>query len=104
MKHTPGPWTIEYSELHQCFVVSPVDSAYVISGMVGIAANARLIAAAPDLKAEHEEWGRRFASALLAALQDDLTEIKDLARTLDIRASTVGPYIHSPAIAKAEGE
>ena len=66
--------------------------------------NARLIAAAPDLLAEHKQWAGAFAEAMIAVLQEDFTTIKALAKTMPLDFVDGHPVIVSAAIAKAEGK
>lgn len=67
-------------------------------------ANARLIAAAPDLLEEHKRWSEEFGAALVEALQGDYSLIDRLARELKFDFPGGCPAIRSAAIAKAQGE
>lgn len=97
LKHTPGPWKLGYSETfgHQVLIQTeyPCDSTRIILAQSHNEANARLIAAAPDLleacKALLEEWKSR--TAMIESC--DLTEEED--RAVELAES---------AITKATGE
>lgn len=87
-KHTPGPWEIEYNNADeasggQWYTVGPARVLFPYNADAGVAiralANARLIAAAPELL----EVARRTAAA-----HDEGTPLGQLARA---------------ALAKAEG-
>lgn len=66
-------------------------------------ANAKLIAAAPELLDEHKDWAATFGRALVAALQGDYEDVNRLARELKLEWKTDGtPRLKSDAIAKAE--
>ncbi len=62
--------------------------------------NARLIAAAPDLLAEHQAWARAFGAALLLAMQGDYSEVDRLGRGL-VTFQDGKPVLRSEAIARA---
>ena len=47
--HTPGPWRLEHSSMTGQYVVRMGKAAIVVSDNADSAANARLIAAAPEL-------------------------------------------------------
>jgi hypothetical protein len=54
--HTPGPWTHFHSEISDCFYINTEQGTPIadlcapeVGGVRGAAANARLIAAAPEL-------------------------------------------------------
>lgn len=57
MKHTPGPWSVYEADDGDWHVVAGDDGELEIAGFVdGGEANARLIAAAPDLLAIARAW------------------------------------------------
>ena len=49
MKHTPGPWTLKYLDVYAGNAHVATATRQVADGDTQAAANARLIAAAPDL-------------------------------------------------------
>ena len=75
--HTPGPWEVEYSQLHpsseKCNYTIRNDAFDVVSGHLAIRReeDARLIAAAPDLLAHIDELtaeSDRLREALIEAM------------------------------------
>ena len=65
------------------------------------AEDARLIAACPDLLAEHEEWAKLFGNFVVRALQGDTREMVEFAREAKIDYIDGEPVLHSEAIKKA---
>ena len=82
-QHTPGPWTIESSEMMGSDIVSRSTNAF-IACQVASGVDARLIAAAPKLlKAlkQYREAIKDFAARRGISLQDGvICEADDLAR------------------------
>lgn len=79
-EHTPGPWTVEaFDRLDKQIVIGPYHIAWVDADDLSheeAAANARLIAAAPDL---------------LAALQEVWNIGRTIERMREAIAKTQGP-------------
>jgi hypothetical protein len=123
-KHTPGPWVLETvkTSCGICHKIGPFpprqnggkirhaclysDYDYALNPSdLQLLANARLIAAAPDLlealKAqERAEWARRNLDALNA----DPLHPDRLALVIELqRATTIANMLRESAIAKAEG-
>lgn len=98
-KHTPGPWR---AAKNLVFAQLPDMKIYLINEAED-EANARLIAACPELLEEHKAWARDFGMALLLFLQGDHSAIDNLARDMIIDRDNDGPVLRSTAIAKAEG-
>lgn len=113
--HTPGPWHIQddhgrrwienngnddtIAEIHR-----RRDKGSVYSCKEALA-NSHLIAAAPDLLSEHQEWSIRFGAALMAVMQEDYGPITDLAMSMPFDFHESGsPTVRSAAIAKAKGQ
>lgn len=118
-KHTPGPWRLfdgrSSSKGGQQLVFGPFDPAKQANPHIAwvnqntpafkeFTPNARLIAAAPDLLAEHEEWAQVFGRALMQSMQGDDSEWQHLVHTWRVRIQGGSPVLESAAIAKAKGE
>jgi hypothetical protein len=89
-QHTPGPWTVERYNTHphyEIYADGPQRVACAEDHLSESIANARLIAAAPDLLAE------------LGGIADALAE----GRTVTIESGSVKAERIRAAIAKAEG-
>jgi hypothetical protein len=108
--HTPGPW--EVGETDGLWITGPDREEPVICDLVPRdadcyteedEANARLIAAAPDLLEEHTEWAAILGAALLLTLQGDYSEVDRLARDMRIHFPDGAPALVSSVIARAEG-
>lgn len=88
MEHTPMPWIIKGQDIYICT-------------WSGRTANAKLIAAAPDLLEEHKEWANRFGTACILSLQGDYSAFDEIARNYIIEFHNGEPHLKSQAIAKA---
>lgn len=106
-KHTPGPWRMHDME---SFTVVAGKPSICIANANALHrseaendANARLIAAAPDLLEENIQARTTLGMMAMLALQSDLEGVQEIARTLDISLYGGVPFVASPAIAKAEG-
>ena len=51
MEHTPGPWSVTFKRFNEVRATNGalVAECYKLTGLVNVYANARLVAAAPDL-------------------------------------------------------
>jgi hypothetical protein len=104
-KHTPGPWTLEEPSRHNGYdtwkiaaptLVEPLGSYSEWSGRQERAANARLIAAAPELLAACQRFLDAHAAPSTANLRGFVES--------QIRPCRCGPCdLARAAIAKAEG-
>lgn len=66
---------------------------------------AHLIAAAPELANEHQQWAEEFGQALMAVMQEDYGPITELAMRMPFDFHDGGsPTLRSAALAKARGE
>lgn len=118
-KHTPGPWdwtwdgegqpgrvakTLPCEPVEDCGYDSVcIALTYDQRGRFDQRANAQLIAAAPELLEEHQQWAEWFGEALVLALQSDYSKVDELARTFRLSFATGSAVIKSDAIAKATG-
>lgn len=112
--HTAGPWDTELAEVYavrdsqggRIAILTHLTGPHGCLGRrsgAEVAANCRLIAAAPDLLAEHQEWARMLGEAFTLALQEDYSKVDELARLMRLSFSSGEPRLHSAAIAKATG-
>lgn len=118
-KFTKAPWLVRENDFigdkldiwHNDY--SGVEQIPVASVEIGLnplfdaeqKANAHLIAAAPDLYAEHKEWAEKFGAAMMAVMQEDFQPIIDLAMHMPFDFHDSGePTLRSQALAKARGE
>jgi len=108
-KFTPGPWQVEDGSLP--INVETVSGACICDvwefavGDDEPAANAHLIAAAPDMYAEHKQWAEQFGHALMAVMQEDYSPITELAMQMPFDFHEGGSStLRSAALAKAEGK
>ena len=107
-QHSPRPWKASHPEEGSVIYASNGEAvAQTFSrrdeDFENAPANNRLIEGAPDLLAEHEEWSRRFAHALILVLQDDYSAIDALALELPLGFRDGSACIDSPAIDAARG-
>ena len=86
--HTPGPWTYERSANGDYTIDS--DGGKRIAEEISDPANARLIAAAPELLAFAERAGARFSPASAGAALVRLTALASDARALLTRIEQGG--------------
>ena len=103
---TPGPW--EAGQYGNSIIVTAKDRQYDVAVVRNIgrednAANARLIAAAPELLEEHQRWAGWLGEALVLVLQGDYSHVNELASTFRIGFESGSAVIKSDAIAKAIG-
>lgn len=97
-KHTPGPWTAKTKTTRFAVTSQHLTVAHVIGLDAAAKADARLIAAAPDLLEV-----LRLAEAALADIGDADREPGDDLAWCEARAAQDLPAIRA-AIAKAEGQ
>ncbi len=111
MAHTPEPWEVDRTRdyvRHDCvrhnglvvcmFHGKPSDQN---------ADNQDLIAAAPELLAEHREWARLLGRFIVEALQGSYDGIDELVKSIGpsiLEYHNGEPCFGSTAIAKAEGK
>lgn len=118
-KGVPGPWGIGTSSRHGVHCVDAVDPKdgllFEVCEVWGIDenteeterswANARLIAAAPDLLGEHEEWAALIGSVYVMIQQGDAEGALSIIHESEVIDFSKGaPFAVSPAIVKATGE
>ena len=100
-KHTPGPW--QYNERTVSKQIS--NHALSIADCYGkneeAQANAKLIAAAPDLLEEHKDWSKLLGHIVVEALQGKYDCLKEVMTELTIIYIDCVPHIESAAIKKA---
>lgn len=108
-KHTPGPWfVVDHSKDEQCmYIESAKDGVASVftdtpTRPEEIAANARLVAAAPELLEALKHTLRAFQTlyAEAFAVKRDVIRIVDIANTVISSQAEINP---EKIIAKAEG-
>lgn len=116
-KWTPGPWSVIWSipeEGTDCFWIM-AEPSKGFQNQIAAAdgyqhqpereANAYLIAAAPDLAEEHQEWSEVIGRVFVMLRQAQYSEaMKLLDDTFMIDFSSGAPVAESPVMAKARGE
>lgn len=111
-KHTPGPWSCSYEpQPNGCPIVGARGlMVAMLAHTVNMPqqreeaiANARLIAAAPELAEEHQRWAAWFGEALVLALQGDYSKVDELAKSMKFTFDTGTAVLRSDVIAKATG-
>jgi len=94
-KHTPGPWLTSYKNIGH---VKAENGALIarcerLTSLVNLEANAKLVAASPDL------LGALEASTLLLRIKRHACENPEVCHVLDVHIAR-----NSAAIARARGE
>lgn len=115
-KWTPGKWRVDpenngdIQAVDGPLEIASVDPRVLTGGIKPdsaeeIIANAVLIASAPDLYAEHDDWAAQFGKAVIAFLQGDDSVFADLAHNMPIEFDTDGsPRLRSTVLRRARGE
>lgn len=113
-KWTKGPWVVNDTHPDRaCLYISSPDDLYkngdvatvYCAGTLSYEQDAQLIAAAPDLAEEHQQWSEEFGQALMAVMQEDYGPITELAMRMPFDFHDSGsPTLRSDALAKARGE
>jgi len=112
LKASPGAWSAAFEEAVRvkCSrgTVATVSQVSLLYGRTKeeVAANAHLIAAAPDLYEEHAAWARSITSILIKLLDGDAElALEMLEDDFIVDCDEHGyPEVQSIALAKARGE